>query len=141
MCRHCEYIPYNEFKEHLDHQCPFRKSAYCSFCAVYGHPESDCPAPPPDHVREPRYLEQLLPTHLVQSYNINTATPINFKPEMPARNNVIELINHPDAIKRYLLSVIGGIPSKAREDDMRRTLDEYARKHNKLVVFSPVPSE
>ncbi len=140
MCRHCDYIPFSEFKEHSEHQCPYRKATYCSFCAVYGHPESDCPFPPPEHLRKPQYIEQLIPSHLVKSYNISTATPITQEPAQISRYNVIELIDTAESIKRYLLSVIGGIPTKAREEDLRRTLTDYAKKNNKLILFVP-PSE
>jgi hypothetical protein len=140
MCRYCDYIPFSEFKDHSEHQCPYRKSTYCSFCAVYGHPESDCPCPPPEHLRKPQYIEQLIPSHLVKSYNISTATPITAEPAQTTRYNVIELIDTAESIKRYLLSVIGGIPTKAREEDLRRTLTEYAKKNNKLILFVP-PSD
>jgi hypothetical protein len=142
MCRYCDYIPFSEFKEHLETHCPYRKSCYCSFCSVYGHPESDCPCPPPEHFRKPEYVEQLLPSHLVKSYNISTATPLpTSKPTEITRYDVIELTDSVECIKRYLLSVIGGIPSKAREDDLRRRLAEYAKKHNKMVLFVPPSSE
>jgi hypothetical protein len=141
MCRHCDYIPFSEFKEHSEFQCPYRKSTYCSFCAMYGHPESDCPCPPPDHLRKPQFIEQLLPAHLVKSYNISTATPIKSTPTDIPRYNIIELIDSAESIKRYLLSVIGGIPSKAREEDLRKTLSEYARKHNKVILFVPVSND
>jgi hypothetical protein len=142
MCRHCDYIPFSEFKEHSEQNCPYRKSTYCSFCAVYGHPESDCPCPPPDHLRKPQYLEQLIPSHLVKSYNISTATPLpTSTPSSISRYNVIELIDTPESIKRYLLSVVGGIPTKAREEDLRRTLTEYAKKNNKMILFMPPSDE
>ncbi len=138
MCRHCDYIPFSEFKEHSETQCPYRKASYCSFCSVYGHPENDCPCPPPDHFRKPQYVEQLLPSYLVKSYNISSATPLpGFASSPIPRYDVIELIDSPECIKRYLLSVVGGIPTKAREEDLRRTLTEYAKKHNKVVLFIP----
>ena len=133
MCRYCDYVLFNEFKEHHETKCPFRKSTYCSFCSVYGHPDSDCPCPPPEDTRKPQYVEQLLPAHLVTSYNIASATLIKHEPSPIPRHNVIELENNVDTIKRYVLSVVGGIPTKAREDDLRRTLAEYARKNNKVV--------
>jgi hypothetical protein len=137
MCRYCHYIPFSEFKEHAESQCPYRKSSYCSFCAVYGHPETDCPCPPPESTRMPQYVEQLIPSHLVRSYNITTATPIASQPAPIPRRDVIELIDNVDSIKRYLLSVIGGIPTKAKEEDLRRTLADYAKKKNKMVLLIP----
>jgi hypothetical protein len=101
MCRYCDYIPYHEFKQHSEHQCPYRKACYCSFCSVYGHPESDCPCPPASYLRKPQYIEQLIPTHLVKSYNINTATPINSAEQKAiVRYDVIEVIDTVESIKR-----------------------------------------
>jgi hypothetical protein len=77
----------------------------------------------------------------VKSYNISTATPISSDPTPPSRYNIIELIDNAESIKRYLLSVLGGIPTKAREEDLRRTLTEYAKKNNKMVLFMPPPTE
>jgi hypothetical protein len=82
-------------------------------------------------------VEQLIPSHLVRSYNIKTATPITSAPAPIPRRDVIELIDNVDSIKRYLLSVIGGIPTKAKEDDLRRTLADYAKKKNKIVLLIP----
>jgi len=141
MCKYCDYIPYTEYNDHNHIQCPFRKSMYCGFCASYGHPESDCPAPPSIESRTPQFIEQLLPPHLITSYNIHSATPLPKTFNPPTRYDVIEVINNYESIKRYLLSVIGGIPTKAKEDDLRRTLDDYARKNNKLIVFSPPPMD
>jgi hypothetical protein len=142
MCRYCDYIPFSEFKEHSELNCPYRKSTYCSFCAIYGHPESDCPCPPPEHLRKPQFVEQLIPSHLIKSYNISTANPLpSVPPKLPTCYNVIELIDTVESIKRYLLSVVGGIPTKVREEDLRKRLAEYAKKNNKVVLFIPSSNE
>lgn len=42
MCRHCYIILRSFGTDHPERLCPFQKSQYCSHCAQYGHPLSEC---------------------------------------------------------------------------------------------------
>lgn len=42
MCRHCSNILRSFGTDHPERLCPFQKSQYCSHCAQYGHPLSEC---------------------------------------------------------------------------------------------------
>ncbi len=61
---------------HTPATCPLMASAYCSYCATYGHFTEGCPCPPAREAVEPIYIEQLISPALAAQYNIRTCTPI-----------------------------------------------------------------
>ena len=133
MCSICRDILVDFAMEHEDEpfKCPIRNSRYCSYCAQYGHLTTSCPAPPPFRMREPTYVEQLIPPSDLKRYNITTLTPIpSYKVETPPQ--LLEIKDNDKVIAAYLsarsIKTIKGFTK-------RNMLEEYAKQHNKRIVY------
>jgi hypothetical protein len=82
-------------------------------------------------MREPTYVEQLIPPSDLKRYNITTLTPIpNYKVEKPPQ--LLEIKDNDKVIAAYLaarsIKTIKGFTK-------RKMLEEYAKQKNKRIVF------
>lgn len=132
MCSICKDILINFEVEHPEYKCPIRNSRYCSYCAQYGHLTSACPAPPLRSMREPIYVEQLIPPSELKMYNITSRTllPTFHKKDEPQQ--LLEIKDNDKTIAAYLsarsIKVLKGCTK-------RRALEEYAKQQNKRIVY------
>jgi hypothetical protein len=84
-------------------------------------------------MREPAYLEQLIPYADLKEFNITSKTPIRCKAaEEPQR--LLEIKDDDRAIATYLAA--RSVKSQ-RGFTKRQTLEEYAKLNNKRVVYMP----
>jgi hypothetical protein len=82
-------------------------------------------------MREPAYLEQLIPPSDLKQYNITTRTPIKYsQPEEPPQ--LLEIKDDDRVISAYLLT--RAVKSQ-KGYTKRQTLEEYAKLNNKRVVY------
>jgi hypothetical protein len=82
-------------------------------------------------MREPTYVEQLIPPSDLKRYNITTLTPIpQYKVEKPQQ--LLEIKDNDKVIAAYLsahsIKTIKGFTK-------RKMLEEYAKQQNKRIVF------
>lgn len=143
MCDNCKYPPFSfRGDKHDLVACPFKTSQYCSWCAIYGHTNTTCPAPPSKFYTEPCYVEQLLPASILKQYNITSKTllPTATPPEettgtTAATSEFIEITNDDKIIKAFLVSrgLIG--PRTENSTLLRTALMNHAKAENKRLIF------
>jgi hypothetical protein len=75
-CKFCLKNNIDNSTDHTDDKCFFRQAMYCSQCAKYGHPTTDCPVKNASWATAPIYLEQLIPTEDLKIHNICSKTPL-----------------------------------------------------------------
>ena len=132
MCSICDKVLIGFGIDHEESNCPLRTSRYCSYCASYGHLTKSCPAKPSKMFREPIFVEQLIPPTLLQEYKITTRTPIKPLPQDEPQH-LLEIQDDDKVITEYLKSQSLKVTKKAK--DNRLTLEEYAKKQNKRLVY------
>lgn len=131
MCSICRETIQDFGVEHTEVLCPLRNSRYCSNCAQYGHLTKSCPAKPKRMMREPAYLEQLIPPSELKEFGITSKTPIKYKtPEAPQR--LLEIKDDDKVILAYLTARSVKIQKGYTK---REALEEYAQLNNKRVVY------
>jgi hypothetical protein len=146
MCDNCKYPPFSfRGDKHDSVACPFKTSQYCSWCAIYGHTSTACPAPPSKFYTEPCYVEQLLPASILKQYNITSKTllPTATPPEATTgkttgkttTSGFIEITNDDKIIKAFLVSrgLIG--PRTENSTLLRTALMNHAKSENKRLIF------
>lgn len=134
MCDRCVSIPQEFPRPHFPHQCRLANALYCTNCASYGHILSTCPAKPSRLVTTPQYVEQLVPSSLIKSFNITTKTPLSISPlitEEPELR-IVQIINTDEYIRTWLKN--RGIICKSKTD-MRDKLQEWAKDNNSRILF------
>jgi len=139
MCDNCKYPPLSfRGDKHEPVACPFKTSQYCSWCAIYGHTNAACPAPPSKFYTEPCYMEQLIPVNLLKQFNITSKTllPTTTLPsETEPSSGFLEITNDDKIIKAFLISrgLIG--PRTENSILLRDVLMKYAKTENKRLIF------
>ena len=71
MCDNCLHILGSCVRKHLPKDCCLKRASYCTGCSAYGHTFNNCS----NKSYNVEYLEQLIPTSLLEANNINTNTP------------------------------------------------------------------
>lgn len=141
MCDNCKYPPLTfRGDKHDSVACPFKTSQYCSWCAIYGHTNTACPAKPSKFYTEPCYVEQLLSATTLKQYNITSKTLLpDVKPmdiaTATAVTGFLEITNDDKIIKAFLVSrgLIG--PRTENSTILRTALMNYAKGENKRLIF------
>ena len=134
MCDICKGVLGTNVKNHEKHQCPLKKASYCSYCSSYGHTPRYCNKD--ITYREPEFLEQLIPSCILEEFSINTCTKF-----IPPRNiiqkpkQVLNYIDEPKAI-RSLLQAYGDMPKKddRSKDKYKNHLEKIAKKRGIILV-------
>ena len=137
MCDNCKSPPYSfRGTRHEQVACPFKTSQYCSWCAIYGHTMTTCPAPPSTFYTEPCYVEQLIPSSLLKQYNITTQTLLpTVKPPVESTRGFLE-IKDDDKVIRAFLVARGQIGPRTENSTMiRDALMKYAKAENKRLIY------
>lgn len=73
----CECSRLNITSNHDQHSCPVRAALFCSICQIHGHPTMKCPDRARWHYRKPEFVEQLIPTSVLEHYKITSLTKMN----------------------------------------------------------------
>ena len=134
MCDYCKDVLGTCVKKHEAKHCPLKRGSYCCLCASYGHSVKRCPMDMT--YREPQYLEQLIPTSVLEEYKINTNTPLTTTREPLIPNKaVLDYVDEPKAI-RSLLKAFGELPKKEERDKGKynKQLQKMAKKKNLTLV-------
>jgi len=134
MCDSCKDVLGKCVKKHEPKHCPLKKGSYCCMCASYGHSVKKCPMDM--SYREPQYLEQLIPTSVLEEYKINTNTFLTTAREPLIPNKVyLDYVDDPKAI-RCLLKAYGELPKKEERDKgkYKAQLQKMAKRKNLILV-------
>jgi hypothetical protein len=134
MCSICKDILIDFAVEHENEpfKCPIRNGRYCSYCAKYGHLTASCPAPPSRSMREPIYVEQLIPPSELKIYNITSRTPISTSYQKEEPQQLLEIKDNDKVIAAYL----SARSIKVSKGGVKRhVLEEYAKQQNKRLVY------
>jgi hypothetical protein len=134
MCDNCIRILDTNVKKHEKHQCPLKKSSYCCFCSSYGHTPRTCNKD--ITYREPQFLEQLIPSCILEEFDIRTSTKfISTRNVITKTKVVIDYIDEPKAI-RSLLQAYGDMPKKddRSKEKYKNHLEKMAKKKGITLV-------
>ena len=102
--------------EHAPHSCPLIASAYCSYCAVYGHFTEGCP----DTLAEAAYMDVC-------------DSPPAASPAVPPNPAIIELQDDNTTIRGFLIK--NGIHPSSKIKDNYKKVEEWAAAGRKRVVY------
>ncbi len=113
-------------------------SAYCTYCAVYGHFSDTCSNAPKYDAVEPVYIEQLIAPNLLVQHGITTKTPLpaGAATARAVPEKVSEVIEIPDNnmnIRAFLLSK--GVNPAAKIKDNYKKMEKLATDTGKRVVY------
>jgi hypothetical protein len=133
-------------KSHIPDACPLIRGSYCGLCASYGHSPAKCPDGVTRAYREPQFVEQLIPTSLLESYGIRTQTPLanRLSPEK-VKEWIMEVPDTEDGL-RAALHAAGVKPmicqEKGKKDKKEITVNKkklqvVADKCGRKLVFIP----
>jgi hypothetical protein len=75
MCDFCSKLYKSE--QHEPALCPVRVALFCSICQIHGHSTIKCPDRNTWHYRKPEFVEQLIPTSILNHYKIDSLTRIS----------------------------------------------------------------
>ena len=139
MCTKCQDIIRGCKVKHQPMHCPLMAASYCGICATYGHTTMMCPDTQVLEHRKPEFIEQLIPTSILDAYNIQTTTPLaNKDTEMKSRHEpVLEVYDTDKNIRAILMNYNKPIANKSKDNRIRiqKLADELGRK---LVYLTPV---
>ena len=141
MCSNC--VSYGYLTSHEPTKCPRRAMLHCSHCAVYGHTFATCLEKPDPRAADPVFVEQLLPFHVLEQYNITTKTPLPplAKPAIPLspfpKESGVIAVAFDDRVMREFLQARGIRPKKKQLIFQMR---EYARSQGKRLLLIPRPA-
>ena len=130
-CRHCAELDFRS--SHAETSCPFRASAYCFYCASFGHFNAECPDPPSREATKPVYMEQLIPLRTLQAYGITTRTPISPNREPEPEPVYLEVQDDDYAIRSYLINKGITVARDIKKNKIR--LQAYANAIGQKVVY------
>lgn len=120
-------------------QAALRAASYCGICAIYGHTTLMCPDGDVLEHRKPEFIEQLIPTSLLDTYNIQSMTPlVNKDVEIkPKYEPVFDVYDTDKNIRAILMNHGKSISNKPKENRLRlqRLADELGRK----LVYNNIP--
>jgi hypothetical protein len=136
MCDNCIKILSTNVKKHEKHQCPLKKASYCCFCSSYGHTPRTCLKD--ITYREPQFLEQLIPSCILEEFLINTSTKLvstSTRNVITKAKPVLDYIDEPKAI-RSLLQAYGDMPKKddRSKEKYKNHLEKIAKKKGITLV-------
>ena len=134
MCDNCIIILDRNVKKHEKHQCPLKKASYCCYCSSYGHTPRACNKD--TTYREPQFLEQLIPSCILEEFGINTCTKFTYTSTIrPKAKVVLDYIDEPKAI-RSLLQAYGDMPKKddRSKDKYKNHLEKITKKKGIVLV-------
>lgn len=134
---------------HIPDECPLLHASYCGLCASHGHSPSSCPDTLTRAYREPLYIEQLIPTNLLEEYGIHTQTLLpdafcRVKEATTSERTI--LVPETDEALRAALVAVGVKPMICQEKGKRenkeimenkKRLERFANMNGKKVLFLP----
>ena len=135
MCSKCKNILIGWMGgPHPTSACPVVQSSYCGICASYGHTVGECPDDAILENRVPKYVEQLIPSVLMNTYNIKTRTPLPTNPDLKAIHEpVLEVKDLDKDIRAILLNY--NIQPSGKKKELRIQIKKVADDLNRKLVF------
>ena len=132
MCSNCKDAIRGFQIKHNPMLCPLTAASYCGICATYGHTTLLCPDGDIIQHRKPEFIEQLIPTNLIDTYGIDTMTPLVNKDASIkcAYEPVLEVYDTDQNIRATLMRHGKQVGNKMKENRVRlqKLADELKRK-------------
>ena len=137
MCDFCSKLYKSE--QHDPAVCPIRAALFCSICQVHGHTTIACPHRDTWHYRKPEFIEQLIPTSVLNHYNIDSLTPITsgVKEHVPYIHGdpVIEVPDDEKGKNIRATLASHDLPCSSKKED-KRILEAFATMIGKKVEYT-----
>ena len=111
--------------------CPLLRASYCGICARSGHARINCPDKQVMECGTVQYLEQLIPPSVLDTYNIQTRTPLPSHLVVKAKEDwLLEVPDNEKDIRVVLMNHGKSLSTRAKENRVRleRLADELGRK-------------
>jgi hypothetical protein len=147
-CRQCAPILGRLVKRHTVDACPLVRGSYCGMCASYGHSPANCPDGVTRAYREPQFVEQLIPSTLMEQYGITGRTPLPGiqRPER-AKEWLLEVPETDEGLRAALVAA-GVKPMICQEkgkkenreiNENKKRLQKLADRLGRKLIFLPAP--
>lgn len=137
QCTQCRSVLGRLAKRHAPEVCPLLKGSYCGLCASYGHSPATCPDRNTRLFREPQFLEQLIPSTLLEQYGVSTLTRLALPAAtlLVANGTAFLEIPETDEALRAAVLAAGGKPMICQEKGKKenRELKENKKRLQKLA--------
>jgi len=104
-------------------------------CASYGHSPATCPDRITRSFREPQFVEQFIPSGLLEEYGIATCTPLPaLTAARPTTAAILEIPENDEALRAAVIAA-GGKPMICQEKGKseKRELAENKKRLQKLA--------
>jgi hypothetical protein len=143
-CNKCFPILGRMVKSHLPNACPLLRGSYCGLCAAYGHSPANCPDGVTRAYREPQFVEQLIPSSLIEQYGIISQSPLPGVPSPQKAKEFLMEIPETDEGLRAALTAAGVKPMICQEKgkkenreitENKKRLQKVADKAGRKLIF------
>jgi hypothetical protein len=135
-CTACRPVLGRLARRHAPEACPLLKGSYCGMCASYGHSPATCPDRITRSFRQPQFIEQLMPSTLLEQYGITTCTPLPalVGAPVPLPPAILEIPETDEALRAAVLAA-GGKPMICQERGRveKKELAENKKRLQKLA--------
>lgn len=151
VCSHCKSFFGSLARRHQVEACPLKRGSYCGLCATYGHSPAECPDVALDPFREPQFVEQLVPSSLLEMWGIESRTPLSSAATISAaaaaavtQKEYYMEVPETDEALRAALTAAGVKPmicqekGKKRKTELqenKRRLQKVAEAHGRKLIF------
>ncbi len=137
MCSKCQDILIGWSIPHKTTSCPLLVVGHCSICCQSGHTTEDCPDHETKAFRAVQFVEQLIPSSMLEHYKITSRTPLQESVPFPKAKYepVLEVEDTDKAIRQVLRNY--SIEPSGRMKENRRLLKVLSDElHRKLVYIA-----
>jgi hypothetical protein len=131
-CTACRATLGRLVKPHSPDTCPLLRGSYCGICACFGHSTTNCPDSQVAAFRQPQFLEQLIPSSLLEQYDLTSRTPIPGAPSHPVKEDAYMEIPHENMAVRAALEMVGGTPKICQKVNTASELTENKERLKKI---------
>lgn len=120
--------------KHDPQACPLLQARYCSICSTNGHTTSACPDEAVLQFRKPHFVEQLVPSSVLEQYSIKSRTPIgDYVVDEKKLRGCLEVQDNDKHI-RAILSNHNIVPSHKLKEN-RALIIALAARLNRKILF------
>lgn len=142
MCDYCASLVGSKSEQHDPSLCPVRAALFCSICQTYGHSTIKCPDRDTWHYRKPEFVEQLIPSSILDHYHISSLTKITsgVNEHIPYIHGdpVIEIPNDEKGKNIRATLSSHNLPCSSKKED-KRILEEFGKMIGKPVEYIEIP--
>ena len=135
MCSKCQDILIGYSIPHTRRNCPLLVVGHCAICCQSGHTTEECPDHETKAFRAVQFVEQLIPSSMLEHYKITSRTPVASSVAFPKvkYEPVWEIEDTDKAIRQVLRD--NSIEPSGRMKENRRLLKVLSEENHRKLVY------